>query len=90
MFHELAIPKVFFDSDALIAGCASRQGAAFVLLQLSDLGLLQGLTSQKAVAECRKHLQIKLPDAVLGLIVLKPGDLLQRIRLRLTELANFP
>lgn len=55
---------VFFDADALIAGSASREGASFILLQLSELGLLNGLTCQQAVDECRKSLSIKLPDAL--------------------------
>jgi predicted nucleic acid-binding protein len=149
MLHKFSITKVFFDSDALIAGSASRQGAAFILLQLSELGLIQGFTSIKVIDECRKNLNIKLPDAVptfeqiishaltvlenlskketaeyskmaqkkdlpilavamkieahflvtfntkdfypnpeLGLIVLEPGELLKRIRAKLSELAN--
>lgn len=56
--------KVFFDSDTIIAGSASRRGASFILLQLSELGLIQGFTSQKVVDECRKNLQMKLPDAL--------------------------
>jgi len=62
--QEFSIPKVFFDSDALIAGSASRQGAAFLLLQLAELSLIQGFTSQKVLEECHKNLQIKLPDAI--------------------------
>ncbi|KAA3655880.1 MAG: PIN domain-containing protein [Calditrichaeota bacterium] len=140
---------VFFDADALIAGSASREGASFILLHLSELGLIHGFTCQKVVEECHKNLLIKLPDAQpafekilttaltitenpskqeimnyekmadekdlpiliaalktnaqflvtfnikdffpdpsLGLEVLKPGDLLKRIRTRLRELAN--
>ena len=55
---------VFFDADALIAGSASHEGAAFVLLQMSELGLIKGFTCQKAIDECRKNLQNKLPDAL--------------------------
>lgn len=64
MADKFSIAKVFFDSDALIAGSASRQGAAYILLQLSELGLIQGITSQKVLDECRKNLQNKLPDAL--------------------------
>jgi len=56
--------KVFFNSDALIAGSASTHGAAFLLLQLSELGLIQGFTSHTVIEECRKNLQKKLPDAL--------------------------
>jgi predicted nucleic acid-binding protein len=55
---------VFFDSDALIAGSASREGAAFILLQLAELGMIKGFTSQQVVDECRKNLFAKLPDAL--------------------------
>ena len=45
---ELPIKELFFDSDALIAGSASPNGASFVLLQLSELGLIKGFTSKKS------------------------------------------
>lgn len=64
MSDKFSIAKAFFDSDALMAGSASHQGAAFILLQLSELGLIQGYTSQKVIAECRKNLHLKLPDAL--------------------------
>ncbi|RMD99363.1 MAG: hypothetical protein D6814_05715 [Calditrichaeota bacterium] len=54
---------VFFDADVLIAGSASREGASFILLQLSELGLIKGLTFKKVVDECRKILSNKLPEA---------------------------
>lgn len=60
----MSITKVFFDSDALIAGSASRRGASFVLLQLSELGLIQGFVSKKVTEECYKNIQNKLPDAL--------------------------
>lgn len=146
---KFAVTKVFFDSDALMAGSASHRGAAYILLQLSELGLLNGFISQKVIDECLKNLHIKLPDAVpnfeqiishavtvlenpsgeesakygkmahkkdlpiltaaikikaqflvtfntkdfypnpeLGVTVLEPGDLLERIRVRLSELVN--
>ena len=55
---------VFFDSDALVAGSASRSGASFLLLQLCELGLLKGVTCQCALGECRRNLKKKLPDAL--------------------------
>ena len=57
------ISKIFFDADVLIAGSASQSGASFILLQLCELGLLHGITSEKVEAECRKNLRIKLPQA---------------------------
>ncbi len=61
---QFVLPSVFFDADAIIAGSASQQGAAFILLQLSELGLLKGYSCEKAIVECRKNLQVKLPDAL--------------------------
>lgn len=60
----LFITRVFFDSDTIIAGSASRKGASFVLLQLAELGLIQGIASQKVIEECRRNVQLKLPDAL--------------------------
>jgi len=59
-----SLTKVFFDSDTVIAGSASRKGASFILLQLAELNLIQGFTSQQVIDECRKNLQLKLPDAI--------------------------
>lgn len=55
--------KIFFDADALIAGSASQKGASFLLLQLCEVRILSGLTCRQVVAECRKNLQKKLPEA---------------------------
>ena len=55
--------KLFFDADALIAGSASSSGAAFVLLQLCELGILKGYTCQQVVEECRRNIVKKLPQA---------------------------
>lgn len=55
---------IFFDADVLIAGSASSTGASFLLLQLCELDLLQGLTSEQVVDECRRNLQARLPAAV--------------------------
>ncbi len=56
--------SVFFDADVLIAGSASTTGASFILLQLCELGLLHGLTSEQVIAECQRNLTKKLPLAV--------------------------
>ena len=55
--------KIFFDADALIAGSASQTGASFLLLQLCEIRILAGLTCQQIVAECRRNLRKKLPQA---------------------------
>ena len=62
---ELYFPvRVFFDSDAMIAGSASASGASFALLQLAELGLIKGFVSVQVLEECRKNLAKKLPDAI--------------------------
>ena len=55
--------KIFFDADAFIAGSASQTGASFLLLQLCEIRILTGLTCQQVVAECRRNLRKKLPQA---------------------------
>ena len=55
--------KIFFDADALVAGSASQTGASFLLLQLCEIRILTGLTCQQIVAECRRNLRKKLPQA---------------------------
>lgn len=62
---ELYFPvRVFFDSDAMIAGSASASGASFALLQMAELGLIKGCVSVQVLEECRKNLAKKLPDAI--------------------------
>jgi hypothetical protein len=48
----------------LIAGAASTTGASHILLRLSELTLLDCLTSQYAVVEAERNLLAKLPAAV--------------------------
>lgn len=55
--------KIFFDADTLIAGSASQTGASFLLLQLCEIRVLIGLTCRQVVAECRRNLVKKLPQA---------------------------
>jgi len=56
--------KIFFDSDALIAGSASQEGASYLLLQLCELKIINGITSSQVIEECRKNIQQKLPEAI--------------------------
>jgi hypothetical protein len=48
----------------LIAGVASTTGASHILLQLSELTLVDCLTSQYAVNEAERNLLAKLPAAM--------------------------
>jgi predicted nucleic acid-binding protein len=56
--------RVFFDADALIAGSASATGASNVLLRLSEVGVIEGITSTQAVREVELNLAEKLPAAL--------------------------
>ncbi len=56
--------RVFFDADALIAGAASSTGASHLLLRLSELGLIEGLTCVHVLREVERNLEAKLPAAL--------------------------
>lgn len=56
--------RVFFDSDVVIAGSASSSGASYLLLQLSELGLIRGIVSGQVLDECRRNIKAKLPAAL--------------------------
>ena len=56
--------KVFVDADVLIAGSVSTQGASHIILLLSDLTLVECLTSEQAKREAERNLIAKLPKAV--------------------------
>ena len=64
--------RIFCDADVLIAGAASTTGASHILLQLSELTLLQCVTSRHAVSEAERNLLVKLPAALPALrLILK-------------------
>jgi predicted nucleic acid-binding protein len=56
--------KVFFDADVLIAGSASKSGASFILLQLCELGIIEGMTCKLVIEECKRNITKKIPDAL--------------------------
>ena len=56
--------KVFVDADVLIAGSASTQGASHIILLLSDLTLIECLTSEQSRREAERNLIAKLPAAI--------------------------
>lgn len=75
---NIQILKIFFDANVLIAGSFSQTGASFLLLQLCELGLLEGLTCTQAIDECRKNIRIKLPqtESVFDQIVARSIEVL--------------
>jgi len=58
--------RVFFDADVILNAAFSSQddSASIVLLQLSELGLLEGITSEKAQEEALRNCESKLPQAL--------------------------
>jgi predicted nucleic acid-binding protein len=56
--------RIFCDSDVLIAGTASTTGASHILLRLSELTLIDCVTSQYAIREVERNLLAKLPTAI--------------------------
>ncbi len=64
MPDKLNIPRVFFDSDVVIAGAASKNGASFALLQLAEIRLIKGFITNQVIDECRRNLQSKIPHAL--------------------------
>jgi predicted nucleic acid-binding protein len=54
---------VCVDADVLIAGLLSRTGASHAILVLGELGLLRLVVPEAAVAEVRRNLTAKLPEA---------------------------
>lgn len=58
--------RVFFDADVLIAGSASKthSSASYILLQLSELTLIEGLICPYVREEAERNLKGKLPQAL--------------------------
>jgi hypothetical protein len=57
--------RIYVDADVLIAGASSPSdhSASQVLLTLSEITLIECITSQLALNECRRNLEAKLPEA---------------------------
>ena len=55
--------SVCVDADVLIAGLLSRTGASHAILVLGELGLIRLVLPEAAVAEVRRNLAAKLPEA---------------------------
>ena len=60
---EERLVRVFCDADVLIAGAASTRGASHILLQLSELTLIDCVSSAAAIAEAERNIAAKLPAA---------------------------
>lgn len=86
--------RVFFDADVLLSAAAprSRQSASFILLQLAELTLLEGLCCpfviEQAQRNCRKFLSkvpeieaefLRLQQAALAAVPDPPSDRLRAL-----------
>jgi predicted nucleic acid-binding protein len=60
---EERLVRVFCDADVLIAGAASTRGASHILLQLSELTLIDCVSSPAAITEAERNIAAKLPAA---------------------------
>jgi len=58
--------RVFFDADVLIAGSASKthSSASYILLQLAELTLIEGLICPYVREEAERNLKGKLPQGL--------------------------
>jgi hypothetical protein len=56
-------PVVFLDADVIFAGAAAptEHGASHVVLRMSEITLIECVTSEQAVAEVERNLTEKLP-----------------------------
>jgi hypothetical protein len=57
-------PVVFLDADVIFAGAAAptEHGASHVVLQMSEITLIECVTSEQAVAEVERNLTEKRGD----------------------------
>ena len=56
-------PRICLDSDVVIAGLFSTEGASHALLVLAEMGLLSVVLPSAAVEEVERNLEAKLPEA---------------------------
>ena len=58
--------RVFVDADVLFAGAASSNeySASLLVLRLSELTIIDAITSEQAVSEAERNLQKKIPRAM--------------------------
>ena len=59
-------PWVFVDADVLFAGAASptEHGASLVVLRLTEITLIEALTSEQVIEEAERNLAVKMPQAL--------------------------
>lgn len=85
----IAKPRVFVDANVLIAGSASTTGASFILLQLCELTIIEGVISDQVRTEAERNLRGKLPQALPAFRVLIESALKRVKDPRLEDLERF-
>ena len=70
-------PKVYIDSDVLLAAAASPEGASHIIIKLSELTLIEGVISEAVLIEVERNLMAKLPAAMPAYRVLLQSAKLQ-------------
>lgn len=60
------MPRIFVDADVLFAGvaAASEHSASLRILRLSEITLIEAVTSQQVITEVERTLQAKLPSTL--------------------------
>lgn len=57
-------PRVYIDTDVLLAAARSSTGASHIVIKLSELTLIEGVISETVRVEAERNLMAKLPHAV--------------------------
>ena len=63
-------PRLFLDTNVLVAGARSTTGASHVILRLSQWTIVEGIISQQVTTEAERVVQAKLPQALPALRLL--------------------
>lgn len=58
--------RIFFDADVLISGAApqSRQSASYILIEISEFTLIEGIYSPYVARQAERNIAAKLPAAL--------------------------
>ena len=64
--NQPAKPRLFIDAEVLFAGSASprEQGAAYIILRMAEITLIDALASEQVIAEAERNLEFKIPQAL--------------------------
>lgn len=57
-------PKVYLDTDVLVAAAGSTRGASHLIIKLAELTLIEGVICEAVRVEAERNLIAKLPHAL--------------------------